>query len=99
MARRVGLCPCEVSSFFKASEKTLFVAKSAIRLRERVPSCNAVPRRGDLRVGECAYLPGAHANRTARHQKQTADELRVPRICGGRWPSLLRRELRDHVPA
>ncbi len=24
MARRVGLCPCEVSSFFKAREKTLF---------------------------------------------------------------------------
>src|SRR6516165_12759090 len=24
MARRVGLCPCEVSSFFKACEKTLF---------------------------------------------------------------------------
>jgi hypothetical protein len=24
MARRVGLCPCEVLSFFKAREKTLF---------------------------------------------------------------------------
>src|SRR5262249_13749386 len=29
MARRVGLCPCEVSSFFKARKKTLF-ARSTV---------------------------------------------------------------------
>src|SRR5262249_36512321 len=29
----------------------------------------------------------------------TTDELRFPRIRGGRWPRLLRRELLDHVPA
>jgi hypothetical protein len=42
---------------------------------------------------------GAHANRTARHEKPTTDELRIPRVCGGWRPRLLRRELRGHVPA
>ena len=47
----------------------------------------------------CAHLSRTHSNRTACFANPIADELRVPRIRGGRWPRLLRRELLNHVSA
>ena len=47
----------------------------------------------------CAHLSRPPADRTARKGTSIADELRISRIRGGRWPVLLRGKLLCHVPA